>query len=345
MNELELQIAVIDNELAELNRLLENDALYEKPTVLYHEPHQIPGFNELLEQQKAVTAKLKSYLQKRFAERHIQLKKTEDEYLTKYRIWQKRLRKLEALDPPTSAPLFPMDRSASVSTVSGSLNGRSTRRIGISDAVRSEEEMNRVLLSLLEQERDNPATRWMGTLAVTPMMLVCEPKHIFDDLYLDHNGQLAPSIFQKHSFGYLCAESVVHYNGSVVWTEAEQRIFIDKFMAFPKNFRKIASYLPFKKTADCIAFYYRNKKILKLKQMRKMAASEANSSKVKLSKKVIGPGRPPKKASKTKKPRALPSSSMDENSELSSTAASSLLSLSAIMNSPKDNYHDKNDQM
>ena len=39
----------------------------------------------------------------------------------------------------------------------------------------------------------------------------------------------------------------------------EKVIFLDKFMQFPKNFSKIASFLTNRSTKDCVRFYYDSK--------------------------------------------------------------------------------------
>ncbi|KAK6933330.1 SANT/Myb domain [Dillenia turbinata] len=44
------------------------------------------------------------------------------------------------------------------------------------------------------------------------------------------------------------------------WTSKEKEIFIDKLSIYGKDFRKIASFLDHKTTADCIEFYYKNHK-------------------------------------------------------------------------------------
>ncbi|OMO81176.1 hypothetical protein COLO4_23712 [Corchorus olitorius] len=44
------------------------------------------------------------------------------------------------------------------------------------------------------------------------------------------------------------------------WTSEEKEIFMDKLAAFGKDFRKIATFLDHKTTADCIEFYYKNHK-------------------------------------------------------------------------------------
>ncbi|CAI8593951.1 unnamed protein product [Vicia faba] len=44
------------------------------------------------------------------------------------------------------------------------------------------------------------------------------------------------------------------------WTSEERDIFLKKFSAFGKDFRKIATFLDHKTTADCVEFYYKNHK-------------------------------------------------------------------------------------
>ena len=44
------------------------------------------------------------------------------------------------------------------------------------------------------------------------------------------------------------------------WTSEERKIFSEKFEAFGKDFRKIASFLDHKTIADCVEFYYKDHK-------------------------------------------------------------------------------------
>ncbi|AES62202.2 putative transcription factor MYB/SANT family [Medicago truncatula] len=64
------------------------------------------------------------------------------------------------------------------------------------------------------------------------------------------------------------------------WTSEEKELFLEKFAAFGKDFRKIASFLDHKTTADCIEFYYKNHKSecfekLKRKDIGKLGKSYA----------------------------------------------------------------------
>ncbi|KAL8166829.1 hypothetical protein V2J09_008328 [Rumex salicifolius] len=44
------------------------------------------------------------------------------------------------------------------------------------------------------------------------------------------------------------------------WTAEEKEIFLDKYVTYGKDFKKISSFLDHKTTADCVEFYYKNHK-------------------------------------------------------------------------------------
>ena len=53
------------------------------------------------------------------------------------------------------------------------------------------------------------------------------------------------------------------------WSDMEKCIFLDKFLQYPKNFRKIASFLRRKSTHDAIEFYYDSKQCINYKALLK----------------------------------------------------------------------------
>ena len=46
------------------------------------------------------------------------------------------------------------------------------------------------------------------------------------------------------------------------WTEREKAIFVECYLSYPKNFRKIKTFLEYKSTEDVVQFYYLNKRTL-----------------------------------------------------------------------------------
>lgn len=61
-------------------------------------------------------------------------------------------------------------------------------------------------------------------------------------------------------------------------TSEEKEIFIDKLAAFGKDFRKIASFLDHKTTADCVEFYYKNLKSECFERKKKLDLSKQGKS-------------------------------------------------------------------
>lgn len=67
------------------------------------------------------------------------------------------------------------------------------------------------------------------------------------------------------------------------WNDLEKCIYIDKFLQYPKNFARIASFLSNKNTGDVIAFYYRTKKVVDYKaclreqQLRRRGTGSKNT--------------------------------------------------------------------
>lgn len=61
------------------------------------------------------------------------------------------------------------------------------------------------------------------------------------------------------------------------WCDMEKCIFLDKFLQYPKNFRKIASFLKHKSTKDVIEFYYDTKCSVRYKHMIKEVEARRRS--------------------------------------------------------------------
>lgn len=126
---------------------------------------------------------------------------------------------------------------------------RATRRsTNMSDAVRSDLEMEQIIASLGYDEATDPNQLSLRNLATVPDMIsVTNGKvdYVFDDT--DHLVD-NPSEYYGPSTG-------IHD-----WTEAEKEIFLDKFAAYPKQFGVIAEHIPNKTAAQCVDYYYLHKK-------------------------------------------------------------------------------------
>lgn len=141
---------------------------------------------------------------------------------------------------------------SSFATGRGSQGNRG--RGAASDAVRSEAELEQILSQLREEEAQDPSRRYVRTLAPFTAMII-DKKERLKQHFLDNNGVIEDM-----------KEAERRRKDANPWVEEERRIFLEKYLQFPKRFRKIAEFLPNKTTGDVIAFYYLNKRALNLKK-------------------------------------------------------------------------------
>lgn len=240
--------------------------------ILYKEPTDLASFRQLLIDNAAFAPKLKSFLSRRFKARFDVLKRLAAKQKEESEAWNLKVKKQEEhaadrseLDHQPSthhiSTLLTKPSPSSSTAGPGTMARPSNRR---ADVVRSEEEMNRVIQSLIEQERDNPETRWLATAATVNVQLAASSKCLFNDVYIDLNRQITDTC------PYLVPETV--------WSEQEERLFVDRYLQFPKDFRKIAAGFPFKTTSQCVRFYYKNKHRLQLKSLLLQTASSVSGS-------------------------------------------------------------------
>ena len=57
----------------------------------------------------------------------------------------------------------------------------------------------------------------------------------------------------------------IAYKNRLVWTDEEKQIFLDKYELFPRQFSRIAEYLPDKSDTDVVEYYYLHRIELDLK--------------------------------------------------------------------------------
>eukprot|EP00803_Ostreobium_quekettii_P010854 evm.model.scf_2250.1 EVM.evm.TU.scf_2250.1 scf_2250:9588-23612(-) len=95
------------------------------------------------------------------------------------------------------------------------------------------------------------------------------------------------------------------------WSADEKKVFMDKFIEHPKDFRTVASFLEHRTTADCIGFYYQNQKLevferVRLKQQLKKRRSTADARKFSIQHMLPPSQRPRPAAVSQPSPRTRP---------------------------------------
>ncbi|WVR07248.1 hypothetical protein IAU60_004289 [Kwoniella sp. DSM 27419] len=133
-------------------------------------------------------------------------------------------------------------------------NARGNRRRGAGDAVTTEAEFEAILAGLADTAAKDPTYRANKTSAVVPDMLPRpERKLRYDD---DNDLITDPLAFYDYQG-----------NAEPIWTPEERTIFVRRYMAYPKQFGRIADGISNKSASDCVLYYYRTKKEVDYKGM------------------------------------------------------------------------------
>ncbi len=53
------------------------------------------------------------------------------------------------------------------------------------------------------------------------------------------------------------------------WSEVERKAFMELFLQYPKDFRRIALQLPGRTSGDCVAFFYKHQKLDEFANVRR----------------------------------------------------------------------------
>ena len=100
---------------------------------------------------------------------------------------------------------------------------------------------------LTSRQYEQKRAKWSKGLVAIPPMLVDDGDRRHSR-FLSRNGYIEDA-----------KEEERQYKLSNPWTDREKAVFESKYIKFPKQFRKIATYLPNKNVNDCVAYYYYSK--------------------------------------------------------------------------------------
>ncbi len=266
--------------------LVENQRVAQKTTmdVLTAKIHGIPqtvsSVKPLwLEEKDGLTDRTKAVLFDRLLDRKKRLNEKTESLKKRYRSineeWKQHCSRLDriaerremARRPPATTPAGtpsafggvedPSPGSAGASLLGASFaTGRANRRsaqagfAGFGDAVRSEAEFLEIL-ALENADMQDPNMRAARTTATAPDMYINpDSDQPLKLRYDDINGSVAdPLAFYLDEFD------------PDFWSEEEKAIFARRYALWPKQFGKIAQALPHKTPAQCVRYYYLNKKL------------------------------------------------------------------------------------
>ncbi|KAJ1948423.1 DNA-binding protein snt1, partial [Linderina macrospora] len=180
----------------------------------------------------------------------------------------------------STGPLF----TASATLAPAHEGGGRADDLFTSDAVHSEAELQAIIERLQYDDARNPDFRSQRTAAIIPDMVVDEKERamlrfdncshkVEDPIAFYHVRMPEPGSSDYRRVAYGNNADADHY-----WTQAEVSAFVAAYLAHPKQFGKIASYIPHKSMNDCVLFYYRNKKPLRLKALEAKSSKRARRS-------------------------------------------------------------------
>ncbi|KAJ1896693.1 DNA-binding protein snt1 [Kickxella alabastrina] len=170
----------------------------------------------------------------------------------------------------TLGPLFSASASAAAAAISADSVDAS---LFTSDAVHSDAELQKIIERLQYDDARNPDLRSQRTAAVIPNMVLGAKEHamlrvdngshrVDDPMAFYHAHAPTPGSPEYRRVAYANNADPSHF-----WTQPEVSAFVAAYLAHPKQFGRIAAAIPHKSMNDCVLFYYRNKKPLRLKEL------------------------------------------------------------------------------
>ncbi|KAK9768815.1 DNA-binding protein snt1 [Basidiobolus ranarum] len=220
---------------------------------VYKNIEDYPFYSENIEAHKKIRSLMFTHLQLKansLEQKETNLRQEYKEHLDDWRI---RIIKLDKSREKRRNKKYMEDELLTSNT--HGISARSQRRGGFynADAVRSEAELMEIIQYLESEDLRNPDVRSIRTAATIPAMILDPYKKELTKY--DNRNNLVEDPYNY----YHCDKSVDK------WTKEERDIFIKKYLLYPKQFGKIASFLKNKDPKQCVLYYYREKKSIDFK--------------------------------------------------------------------------------
>lgn len=237
---------------------------------LYSEPSETPYYHFNQKRHEMMGPIVKEYIRNHKTRLNEHWEKLSEEYEVRKRLYEKQQRKLAKKSrgsiSTSRKSIFEGsketsnrktdEKEAQTVETAGSAGGRSTnnpyRRARRGDPVRSEYEQEQIIAQITEKEAMERRITHGGSKLPRQ---VCPLEQELTAVYVNtFNSHKVDPVQEARE------EALTN-----IWTDMEKCIFLDRFLQFPKDFRRIASFLRNKTTMDCIAFYYDSKQTVPYK--------------------------------------------------------------------------------
>ncbi|KAK9836331.1 hypothetical protein WJX81_006307 [Elliptochloris bilobata] len=199
------------------------------PKALYNTPQEAPPYARNLAEHASVGGAIAGALRARRRAVALRERQLAAQYRRLYEAWRLHIMGVRKAEPSHAAGSY------------GSFTGRLGSRKA-SGMVRSSYEEEQVVLQLQAVER-------MKDMCKIPSQLLC-PHERASQRFDSANALVADPVAAREA-----------EERERPWAPDEKRVFNEKFLAFGKDFRRIATFLDHRSTADCITHFYRTQKL------------------------------------------------------------------------------------
>ncbi|XP_050519955.1 uncharacterized protein LOC126893623 isoform X3 [Daktulosphaira vitifoliae] len=226
---------------------------------LYNQPSDADIYHENRRKYAVFKSRLLEHLRKKKMEQ--QQKKTEitETYSKLYKEWIRRVEKIESSQKKKSKEAKHRELFEKVFPELRKQREDKERFNRVGARIKSEADLEEIMDGLQEQEMEDKKMR--SYAVIPPLMLEPNERHL---TYLNNNGLVLDYKTEYNEKKYVN-----------IWTQQEKDVFKDRFIAHPKNFGAIASYLDKKCPADCVKYYYLSKPKEEYKRLLRKAKWQA----------------------------------------------------------------------
>jgi len=201
------------------------------------------GFEGVEPMDSMLCTNVSHVVQRRTTKHYAYLKSLAAEYEERDALWAKWKRSIEQAGGGDAGVKHEFADAGSSELQADSRSTRASRSSAGGDAVHSDYDLEQKIKQLEQEERSRK--RFVESLVCIPRM---KKRTRFDVMSFCNNG-LDPDPMKTEELFKL----------STLWTDMEKCIFVEKFLQFPKQFDRIASFLVNKSTADVVQHYYDSK--------------------------------------------------------------------------------------
>ncbi|XP_050443089.1 uncharacterized protein LOC126847091 isoform X3 [Adelges cooleyi] len=226
---------------------------------LYNQPSDADVYHENRRKYAVFKSRLLEHLRKKKMEQQQTKTEITETYSKLYKEWIRRVEKVESSQKRKAKEAKHRELFEKVFPELRKQREDKERFNRVGARIKSEADLEEIMDGLQEQEMEDKKMR--SYAVIPPLMLDPHERHL---TYLNNNGLVLDYKTEYNETKYIN-----------IWTQQEKDVFKDRFIAHPKNFGAIASYLDKKCPADCVKYYYLSKPKEEYKRLLRKAKWQA----------------------------------------------------------------------